>query len=68
MKSLPATTTVAQLNARLQQQVHEVAALWLVLDIQRNRIAMTPPDFVWPDHPQALPEIRLQTAAYRIAH
>jgi hypothetical protein len=68
MKCLPATTTVARLNARLQQQVHEVAALRLGLDIQRNRIALTPPDFVWPDHPQALPEVRLQTPAYRIAH
>jgi hypothetical protein len=68
MKSLPATTTVAQLNARLNQQVHEVATLRLALDMQRNRIALTLPDFVWPDHLQALPEIRLQTPAHRIAH
>jgi hypothetical protein len=67
MKCLPATTTVAQLNARLHRQVLDVATLRLALDIQRNRISLTPPDIVWPDHLQALPEIRLQTPAYRIA-
>jgi len=68
MKSLPATRTVLQLNARLHQQVLEVETLRLALDVQRNRIALTLPDFVWPDHLQALPEIRLQTPVYRIAH
>jgi hypothetical protein len=68
MKSLPATPTVLQLNARLHQQVLEVETLRLALDVQRNRIALTLPDFVWPDHLQALPEIRLQTPVYRIAH
>jgi len=68
MKSLAAITTVAQLNARLHQQVLEVATLHLALDIQRNRIALTLPDLVWPDHLRALPDIRLQTPAYRMAH
>ena len=67
MKSLRAITTVAQLNARLRAQVLEVATLRLALDVQRNRIVLTPPDFVWPDRLQKLPEIRLQTPAYRIA-
>jgi hypothetical protein len=68
MKSLPAITTVAQLNARLHQHVHEVATLRLALDIQRNRIALTLPDLVWPDHRQALPAMRLRTLANRMAH
>ncbi len=68
MTSRPPTTTVAQLNARLHQQVHEVATLRLALDMQRNRIALTLPDFVWPDHLQALPDICLQTPAHRVAH
>jgi hypothetical protein len=68
MKSLPAITTVAQLNARLHQQVLEVATLHLALDIQRNRIALTLPDLVWPDHRQALPAMRLRTLANRMAH
>jgi hypothetical protein len=68
MKSIPAITTVARLNARLHQQVLEVATLHLALDIQRNRIALTLPDLVWPDHRHALPAIRLRTLANRMAH
>jgi hypothetical protein len=34
-------TTVAQLNARLHEQVLDVAALRFVLDVQGNRIAHT---------------------------
>ncbi len=68
MKCLPAATTVAQLNERLHQQVHEGATLRLALDMQRNRIALMLPDLVWPDHLQGLPEIRLQTPAHRITH
>jgi hypothetical protein len=59
MKCLPAMTTVAQISARLHQQVFEVATLRLALDMQRNRIALTLPDLVWPDHLQTLPEIRI---------
>jgi len=68
MKSLPAITTVARLNARLHQQVLEVATLHLALDMQRNRIAPTLPDLVRPDHRHALPAIRLRTLANRMAH
>jgi hypothetical protein len=61
MNSLPATTTVAQLNARLHQQVLEVATLRLALDIQSHRIAHTLPDLVWPDQRKTLPGIDLHT-------
>jgi hypothetical protein len=41
-KSLP-MTTLQQLDARLHEQVLEVAALRLALDIQRLRVAHMPP-------------------------
>jgi hypothetical protein len=41
-KSLP-MTTLQQLDTRLHEQVLEVAALRLALDIQRMRIAHMPP-------------------------
>ena len=42
MKFLPATTTVAQLNARLHQHVHEVATLrpHEVGECQRDAVAL----------------------------
>ena len=58
-------TTVAQLDARLHEQVLEVATLRLALDIQRHRIAQTLlPDLAWPDHRQRLPAIRLHTRSH----
>lgn len=62
--SLP-LATVDHLNARLQQHVREVATLRLAVDMQRHRIAQTLPDYVWPDHRQTLPEIRLHVASHR---
>jgi hypothetical protein len=64
MMSLLATATAAQLKARLQQQILEVATLRLALDMQSNRIAHTLPDFVWPDQRKTLPEIGLHTPSY----
>ena len=63
MVTLLPQTSVALLKAHLQQHVLEVATLRLALDIQSHRIVQTIPDFVWPDHLQTQPEIRLHTPA-----
>lgn len=59
-------TNVVLLEARLHQQVLEVATLRLALDIQNQRLAQTIPDFVWPEHRQTLPGIRLGPPSHRI--